>query len=113
MAYVVTAYWHAKAGEEQAVATALAQLIEPSRAEPGNLEYQIHRDPLDPCLFFLYEKYVDEEAYLAHGQSDHFQQYGVREGIPHLERRERAFYVTWEGDDTRGEPVWESNVLRN
>ena len=98
MAYVVTAFWNARSGEQQRVAEALAKLIEPSRAEPGNLEYQVHRDPEDPCRFFLYEKYIDEAAYLAHGQSEHFQQYGVREGIPHLDSRERAFYVTWEGD---------------
>ncbi len=98
MAYVVTAHWTAREGEEQAVAAALANLIEPSRAEPGNLEYQIHRDPANKCVFFLYEKYVDEDAYTAHGQSPHFQQFGVQDGIPRLERRERAFYVTWEGD---------------
>jgi quinol monooxygenase YgiN len=98
MAYVVTAYWTAKQGEEQAVASALAKLIEPSRAEQGNLEYQIHRDPQNHRRFFLYEKYVDEDAYAAHGESPHFQQYGVSDGIPRLESRERAFYVTWEGD---------------
>ena len=98
MAYVVTAHWTAKQGEEQLVAAALAKLIEPSRAEPGNLEYQIHRDPQNPRRFFLYEKYVDEDAYAAHGESPHFQQHGLSEGIPHLESRERAFYVTWEGD---------------
>jgi quinol monooxygenase YgiN len=97
VAYVVTAYWTAKQGEEDAVAAALSQLIEPSRAEPGILEYQIHRDPENPRLFFLYEKYIDEEAYAAHAQSPHFQKYGLEEGIPRLEGRERAFYLTWEG----------------
>jgi len=98
MAYVVTAYWTAKQGEEEAVAAALSKMIEPSRAEPGNLEYQVHRDPENARMFFLYEKYTDTEAYAAHSQSPHFQQYGLQQGIPHLESRERAFYVTWEGD---------------
>jgi quinol monooxygenase YgiN len=97
MAYVVTAYWIAKQGEEDAAAAALSKLIEPSRAEPGVLEYQVHRDPEDPRVFFLYEKYVDEDAYEAHARSPHFQQHALEEGIPHLERRERAYYVTWEG----------------
>ena len=47
MAYVVIAYWTAKDGEEDAVAAALGNLIEPSRAEPGNLAYVVHRDPED------------------------------------------------------------------
>jgi quinol monooxygenase YgiN len=102
MAYVVTAYWTARDGEERAVADALGKLIEPSRAEPGNLEYQIHRDPSDSRLFFLYEQYVDEEAYQAHQQSAHFKQFGVQEGFPRLERRERAFYVTWDGSESGG-----------
>lgn len=97
MAYVVTAIWKAKEGEETAVADAIRQLIEPSRAEPGNIVYQAHRDPEDPRVFFLYEVYQDADAYQAHGASPHFQEHGVRDGIPRLESRTRAFYETWEG----------------
>lgn len=100
MAYVLTAHWTANEGQEGAVASALAKLIEPSRAEPGNLEYQVHRDPQNPRLFFIYEKYVDDDAYAAHAQSPHFQQYALQEGIPLLESRERAFYITWDGESS-------------
>jgi quinol monooxygenase YgiN len=99
MAYVVLARWQAKAGKEDVVADALARLIEPSRAEPGTLLYQVHRDPEDARLFLLYEQYVDEAAYAAHAASEHFQTYGLGQGIPNLESRERAFYVTWEGNE--------------
>lgn len=98
MAYVVTATWTAKQGEVKAVADAIRQLIEPTRAEPGNIAYQCHRDPEDPRVFFLYEAYEDEGAYQAHGASAHFQEYAVRDGIPRLESRHRSFYVTWDGD---------------
>lgn len=95
MAYVVLATWIAEPGEEEAVAAAIDALIAPSRAEPGNLVYQPHRDPDDPRRFLLYEQYVDEAAYRAHGESEHFQRHAVRDAIPRLQARERAFYETW------------------
>ncbi len=93
MAYVVIAHWTAKEGEEDAVAAALAALTGPSRAEPGNLSYVAHRDPADPRRFVIYERYVDEAAYEAHGASEHFRRHGLEDGIPRLESREREFLV--------------------
>jgi quinol monooxygenase YgiN len=95
MAYVVVARWTAKPGEEAAVAAAIDALIEPSRAEPGNLVYQAHRDPADACVFMLYEQYVNEAAYRAHGESEHFQRHGHGNALPRLQDRERSFYETW------------------
>jgi quinol monooxygenase YgiN len=94
MAYVVTAKWTAKEGEEERVLQAVRSLVEPSRAEPGCLYYQPTRDPEDPRVFFFFELYEDEAAYKAHGESEHFQRYGFGEAIPLLESRERSFYVT-------------------
>ncbi len=96
MAFVVTAVWTAKEGEEDNVASAVTELVEPSRNEPGILLYQPHRDPEDPRRFFFYEQYTDKSAYEAHGQSEHFQRFGFGEAIPLLESRERSFYETWE-----------------
>lgn len=96
MAYVVIARWTAKQGEEDAVAGLLAQMVEPTRAEPGNLAYAIHRDPEDPRVFLLYEQYADQEAYAAHGASEHFQRLAVGQGFDLLAAREREFYETWE-----------------
>jgi quinol monooxygenase YgiN len=97
MSFVVTAKWTAKPGEEGAVADCILQLMEPSRAEPGNLFYQAHRDPEDPTAFFFYEQYVDGDAYKAHGESEHFQRLAFGDAIPRLVSRERAFYETWDG----------------
>lgn len=94
MAYVVTARWTAKEGEEGNVLAAIKSLIEPSRAEPGCLFYQPNRDPENPRVFFFYELYTDEEAYRAHGESEHFQEHAFGEAIPLLETRERVFYET-------------------
>jgi quinol monooxygenase YgiN len=96
MAYVVTARWVAREGEEARVHEAITRMIEPSRAEPGCLFYQPNFDPEDPRVFFFYELYADEDAYRAHGESEHFQEQAVREAIPLLESRERIFYETLE-----------------
>lgn len=98
MAYVVVAKWTAKEGEQDAVAAELTQMIEPTREEPGNLAYQVHRDPDDPRVFLLYEQYVDEAAYAAHGASEHFRRHAVERSFDRLASREREFYVTWEGE---------------
>lgn len=96
MTFVVAATWVARAGEEAAVAAAIGQLVEPSRSEPGNLLYQPHRDPEDPRTFFLYEQYVDQDAYEAHAASRHFRIHALDDAIPRLESRQRSFYETWE-----------------
>jgi quinol monooxygenase YgiN len=94
MAYVVTAKWTAKAGEEERVLAAIRRLIEPSRAEPGCRFYQPNRDFEDARVFFFYEIYDDQDAYRAHGESDHFKEHGFGDAIPRLESRERVFYET-------------------
>jgi quinol monooxygenase YgiN len=94
MAYVVIARWTAREGEEEAVAAALTRLTGPSRAEPGNLAYQAHRDPENPRVFLIYEQYADEDAYKAHAESPHFREHAVEGGIPRLESREREFLHT-------------------
>jgi quinol monooxygenase YgiN len=96
MTFVVAATWTARPGEEGAVADALAQLASASRAEPGMVLYQPHRDPEKPNVFFLYEQYVDRDAYEAHTASEHFKQFALGEAIPRLERRERVFWETWD-----------------
>src|SRR4051812_40903547 len=102
MSFVVTAVWTALDGEEDKVAEALAQLVGPSRNEPGNVLYQPHRDPADPRRFFFYEQYVDQAGYEAHGASDHFKRWGLETAIPLLASRERWFYETWEPAEVEG-----------
>ncbi len=97
MAYVVTAKWTARQGRADEVRQAILELIEPSRAEPGNLFYQPTQDPENPRVFFLFELYESLDAYRAHGQSEHFQRLAVSQAIPLLESRECAFYETLGG----------------
>ncbi|HEY6759931.1 MAG TPA: putative quinol monooxygenase [Baekduia sp.] len=95
MTFVVTAKWTIKEGREQDVEDAILALIEPSRAEPGNLFYQANRDLEDPRVVLFYELYADRAAYEAHGASEHFQRLAHGTAIPLLESRERRFYDTF------------------
>ncbi len=60
--------------------------------EPGCKLYQANRSPENRDLFLLYEHYSDQEAFLGHRATPHFQR--IIEGtiIPMLERREREVY---------------------
>jgi quinol monooxygenase YgiN len=94
MAYVVCATWTAQPGQEGVVLDAIERLTQPSREEAGNSFYQAYQDPAEPGIFRLFEIYADEEAYAAHGASDHFKQYALEQAIPVLANRERAFFQT-------------------
>jgi (4S)-4-hydroxy-5-phosphonooxypentane-2,3-dione isomerase len=94
--YVVIARWRAQVGEEDAVARALAEIVPVARAEPGMVAYQVHRDPADPCVFTIYERYVDAAAYDAHLESEPMQRLGFGDAIPRLASRERELLEIWE-----------------
>jgi quinol monooxygenase YgiN len=94
MSYVVSATWTAEPGQEGVVLQAIEKLTPPSRAEEGNVFYQAYQDPAEPSVFHLFEIYADEAAYVAHGASDHFAEFGHGLAIPVLAKRERAFYET-------------------
>lgn len=53
----------------------LLKLVAPTRIEAGCIEYTLHQDNADPCLFIFYENW-ENEAFLAdHMNSDHFKAY--------------------------------------
>jgi quinol monooxygenase YgiN len=96
MAYCLAVRFTVKEGELDAVLAALGPLVENSRAEPGCLMYQAHRDPENPNAFFLYEQYEDEAAYQAHSESEHFNTYAVGEMFPRRETADRSAWVTYD-----------------
>jgi quinol monooxygenase YgiN len=96
MAHCIAVKWTIKDGEFDAVLAALRPLVEASRAEPGCLLYQAHRLPDDPNVIFLYEQYVDQAAYQAHADSEHFKTHAVGEIFPRRESVDRAEYETFE-----------------
>lgn len=91
MAYVCTASWTAREGEAERVRALLRDLVGASRAEPGNLAYHVAESNDEPGTFRLFEVYVDEEAFRAHADSDHFRRLVLDGAVPLLSHRERAF----------------------
>lgn len=53
----------------------LENMIGPSRAEQGNLRYDLWQDQTTPLRFVLDELYVDEAAVAAHRLTPHFKHY--------------------------------------
>jgi quinol monooxygenase YgiN len=97
MEFVVIALYTVRPGGEEQVASALRNMRAPSRAEPGNLDYQVLRDPQQPGRFVLYERYADEAAFQAHLATDHFTTWLRGVVLPRLAERTR-FDLTPLGD---------------
>jgi quinol monooxygenase YgiN len=70
----------ARAGREDDVLDLLKRMVPPSRAEPGNLRYDLWRDAGQSGRFVLDEAYRDAGALASHRASRHFQAYRERIG---------------------------------
>ncbi len=62
-------------GKEAALRALLDGMLTPSRAEAGNLRYDLWQDQADPGRFVLDELYIDNDAIAAHRATAHFQNY--------------------------------------
>ena len=51
----------------------LVDQIRPTRAEHGCIDYNLHVDASDSCVFVFYENWIDEDAFQAHLQMPHLQ----------------------------------------
>ena len=96
MEFVVIAQYRARAGEEGRVEQGLRKMVEPTRAEPGNLDYQVFRDPGQPAVFVLFERYADAAAFDAHRASPHFTAWLSGQVLPSLAERTRLDLVPLE-----------------
>ncbi|WP_026240279.1 putative quinol monooxygenase [Parafrankia discariae] len=103
MTFVVIAHYRALPGAEDQVAGSLGRMTAPSRAEPGNLAYNVCRSPADATVFAIYEEYVDEAAFIAHTSSDHFARWLRAEVLPRLQERHRHDLVPLARDEPAGE----------
>jgi quinol monooxygenase YgiN len=55
--------------------TLLEGMVGPSRAEPGNLRWDVWHDQAKPDRFVLDELYTDNAAVAAHRETAHFRHY--------------------------------------
>jgi quinol monooxygenase YgiN len=80
--------FHAREGEEEAVAAALREVVGASRIEAGCLAIAAFRSARDPRLHWVHSRWIDEAAFEAHIE------------LPHTSLlRERT--IRWPGPDTR------------
>jgi quinol monooxygenase YgiN len=68
MELFIFARFHARDGEERALAAVLDRQIRFVRAEPGCLMIDAYRSTRDPRLFYIHSRWVDEAAFEAHAE---------------------------------------------
>jgi len=68
----------ARHGMVEELRALLDSMVAPSRAEPGNLQYDLWRDHADAGRFVLEELYTDDAAIAAHRATPHFEEYSSR-----------------------------------
>ncbi len=76
----IVAVLTARPGKAEALQALLAGMTGPSRAEAGNLRYDLWRDQADPNRFVLDELYTDNAAIAAHRETPHFKSYLAQVG---------------------------------
>ncbi|GAA3057375.1 putative quinol monooxygenase [Rhizobium viscosum] len=65
----------ARPGKIDELKSLLAGMVSPSRAEPGNLRWDIWQDYANADCFVLDELYADSAAAAAHRETPHFRNY--------------------------------------
>lgn len=60
----------------------IERLVEQSNEEDGMIDYRATTDVQDENLVRFFEQYEDEEAFFAHTQTDHFQEFEAQ--LPEL-----------------------------
>ncbi|MFH6604901.1 putative quinol monooxygenase [Maribacter algicola] len=67
----ITASIVAKPGKREPVKQSLLNLIPPTLAEPGCMNYDLHQDIENPDRFFFYENWKTRQHWLDHNESAH------------------------------------------
>jgi len=78
--FTVIATLIARPGQHQALEQLLRALLEPTRAEAGCLQYDLHQDLQRVEAFYMLERWSSEAALQAHDASEHIRQFRARAG---------------------------------
>ena len=65
----------AKADKVDLVKTELLKLIDITRAEKGNVQYDLHQDNENPAHFMFFENWESRELWQTHMGTQHLQDY--------------------------------------
>ncbi|MDR5811531.1 putative quinol monooxygenase [Caballeronia sp. LZ019] len=74
----VVAIFVAKPGKEEELRQLAEANVEPTRREPGALQYDLHRDIKEPRRFIFVERWASEAALEEHGKTAHIQAFRAR-----------------------------------
>jgi quinol monooxygenase YgiN len=75
----VIAHLRALNGQVEETKKFLSGLIEPTRAEPGCVEYWLHQDNDDPAEFTSYENWTNRPEWDKHMEMPHLQKFAEAE----------------------------------
>jgi len=77
----------AKPGQQDTLEQHLRALLEPTRAEAGCSQYDLHQDLANPLAFYMIEHWSSDEALQAHDASAHIQNFRAKaaEFLEHFE----------------------------
>jgi quinol monooxygenase YgiN len=67
----IFARFHARLGQEGALAEVLHDVVGPSRAEAGCLDIHAFRSTRDPRVFYIHSRWKDEAAFEVHAGLPH------------------------------------------
>lgn len=76
----VVAYIKAKPGQEAALKPLLMELLAPTRAEAGCLNYDLHQAKDNPSLFLFYENWESLDHLMKHSESAHLKRFREQAG---------------------------------
>ena len=67
----IFARFHVKRGSAEAAIAALREVAPRTRSEAGCLGIETYRSTLDPCLFHIHSRWIDEATFDRHALLDH------------------------------------------
>ena len=71
----IFARFHAREGQQDAVAAALRNVVAPTRLEPGCRSIEAFGSTRDPRLCYIHSRWADEAAFDAHTERPHTVQF--------------------------------------
>ena len=71
----IVARIEAKSDQIELVKSELTKLIEPTRAEAGCIQYDLHQDNNQPEVFLFFENWETRELWQAYIENDHLKAY--------------------------------------
>lgn len=74
---VALAVLKARPGKRETLRQGLLALIEPTRAEPGNLDYVLFELRDEPGTFYMREAFTNQAAFDAHVAAPYFQAFAA------------------------------------